>query len=95
MPKRLLGVVHLGPLPSSVRGQPFDKVLLAAHKDADAYRLGGFDGLVVENYGDLPFCKGTRDDPVAPDVPAALAVVARELRESNFMKIVSLAEEVV
>ncbi|MEM7199601.1 MAG: BtpA/SgcQ family protein [Planctomycetota bacterium] len=83
MPKLFLGVVHLQPLPSSARGQSFETVLDAARRDADALRQGGVDGLIVENFGDAPFHKGTADDPVPPDVPAALAVVGRAVGDAT------------
>ncbi len=80
MQKLLLGVVHLPPLPSA-QGHPgmaavFDRAL----RDAEALRDGGCDGVIVENFGDRPFHKGDQGDPVPPDVPAALAVVAHRLR---------------
>jgi len=76
-----LGVVHLGPCPSAARGRPdFEPVLAAALKDAEALASGGVDGILVENFGDAPFHKGSVEDPVPPDVPAALAVVARAVR---------------
>ncbi|MEQ1632111.1 MAG: BtpA/SgcQ family protein [Planctomycetota bacterium] len=78
--KPLLGVVHLRALPSASRHVSMDEVFAWAERDAAALAAGGVDGLVVENFGDAPFHKGTVSDPVAPDVPAALAVVARELR---------------
>jgi len=59
-----------------------DEVLDRALVDAKALARGGVDGFVVENFGDAPFHKGTRDDPVAPDVPAALALVAHTIRTS-------------
>ncbi len=82
--KRLLGVVHLDALPSSAafRGS-FDAVLEAALEDARALAAGGVDGVVVENFGDAPFHRGDRDDPVWPDVPAALAVIGREVRNAT------------
>jgi len=80
MKRTLLGVVQLPPLPSVARHPGMAAVLAAARRDAKALRDGGVDGIVVENFGDAPFHKGTRDDPVPPDVPAALALVAHELR---------------
>lgn len=77
--KPLLGVVHLGALPSAARHVSMAQVLDGARRDAQAYAEAGFDGLVVENYGDAPFHRGTADDPVPPDVPAALAVAADRL----------------
>ncbi len=81
MKRLLLGVVHLPPLPSAPRHRSIDEVLERALRDARAYAAGGCDGVVVENFGDAPFRKGTRDDPVPPDVPAALAVAARAIRD--------------
>lgn len=78
----LLGVVHLRALPSSSRHVSMDDVLDRALADARAFAEGGMDGVVVENFGDAPFHKGTHDDPVPPDVTAALAVVADRIRTS-------------
>jgi membrane complex biogenesis BtpA family protein len=80
MQKPLLGVVHLHPLPSAPRHRSMDAVFAAALGDARAYRDGGCDGVVVENFGDAPFHKGNAADPVPPDVPAALAAVALQIR---------------
>lgn len=55
--------------------------MTAAMADARELRDGNFDGVVIENFGDAPFRKGTRDDRVLPDVPAALALVAHRVRE--------------
>lgn len=76
----LLGVVHLLPCPSAARGRPEPSAILAhALRDARALAEGGVDGLVIENYGDAPFHKGTRDDPVPADVVAMLAIAAHEI----------------
>jgi uncharacterized protein len=80
MSKPLLGVVHLQPLPSSSRHAGMDAVFDAAMADARALQAGGVDGVVVENFGDAPFHKGDARDPVSPDVPAALAIVAHRIR---------------
>lgn len=84
----LLGVVHLLPCPSSARGTgTIAKVVEAALRDAEALAQGGVDGVVVENFGDAPFHKGTRDDPVPPDVVATLAVAAREVAAATRLPI--------
>lgn len=80
MLRPLLGVVHLLPLPSAKNHAAMADVLARAVADARAWADGGCDGLVIENFGDAPFHKGTRDDPVPPDVPAALAVAADRIR---------------
>ena len=74
--RQLLGVVHLAALPGARGHRSMDDVFARALADADAYAAAGFDGLVVENYGDAPFRRGTADDPVTPDVPAAMAIAA-------------------
>lgn len=56
--KYVIGMVHLLPLPGSPRwaGQMAD-VLKRAVSDAQALEERGIDGLIVENFGDVPFCK--------------------------------------
>ena len=53
----LIGVVHLAPLPGSPQAslsvdQVAERALVGARALADA----GFDALIVENFGDVPFC---------------------------------------
>lgn len=56
MNPRLIGMVHLGPLPGSPRHRnDFDTVLTAARHDARVLVDAGFDALMVENFGDAPF----------------------------------------
>lgn len=85
--RSLLGVVHLGALPSSPGHASMDEVLTQAQRDAEAYAQAGFDGLVVENFGDAPFRRGTADDPVAPDVVAGVAVAADRLQRATGLPI--------
>lgn len=73
----LLGVVHLQASPSAARHRSMSELLATAVADARAYAAAGFDGLIVENFGDAPFHRGTAEDPVPPDVVAALAVAAQ------------------
>lgn len=73
--KPLVGMVHLLPLPGSPDWSgSMDRVLERARADARALASAGFDGMVVENYGDTPFFAG----PVPPETVAAItaAVVA-------------------
>lgn len=79
MGKLLLGVVHLPALPSAPGHRDMATVLEHGLADARALRDGGVDGVVVENFGDVPFHKGTAADPVPPDVPAALALCAHRI----------------
>jgi len=70
-------MVHLAPLPGSPRARPFEEVLRRARADARALAAGGVDGILVENFGDAPFCPG----PVEPQVVALMAVATREVRK--------------
>jgi membrane complex biogenesis BtpA family protein len=57
--KYVIGMVHLLPLPGSPRWNAgMRDVLERAVADANALEGGGIDGLIVENFGDVPFCKG-------------------------------------
>ena len=77
--KVLIGVVHLRPLPGSPlwRGD-MESVIEFAVKDAREYEGGGADALFIENFGDVPFTKGS----VAPETIAAMAVAGRAVREA-------------
>ncbi|MEZ5301271.1 MAG: BtpA/SgcQ family protein [Verrucomicrobiales bacterium] len=80
-PRAIIGVVHLRPLPGAPR---FDAVtgmaavLEAAAADARAYAQGGAHALVVENFGDVPFTRGS----VAPETVAAMALASAAVREA-------------
>ncbi|RLE13329.1 MAG: hypothetical protein DRJ28_07570 [Actinobacteria bacterium] len=53
---RLVGMVHLGPLPGSPAFDgDFDSIITAATTDAERIAEAGFDGIMIENFGDAPF----------------------------------------
>ena len=55
-PKPLIGMVHLLPLPGSPRYDGnFSGIIERALRDAEVLAEANFDGLLVENYGDVPF----------------------------------------
>ena len=77
--KLLIGVVHLQPLPGSPRWRgDMDSVIKFAVNDARAYERGGAHALFVENFGDVPFTKGS----VAPETIAAMAAAGRAIRQA-------------
>ena len=76
--KVLIGVVHLLPLPGAPRyGGSMPAVVEAARRDARALVDGGCDGLIVENFGDLPFFA----ESLPPESVAAIAVAAEAVRQ--------------
>ena len=75
--KTLYGVVHLPALPGSPESRlSLEAIEARALKDARAYARAGFNGLVVENFGDAPFWPGR----VGPETVAAMARIARAIR---------------
>src|SRR5262245_9694584 len=73
----LIGVIHLPPLPGSPRwGGDIAAVVDSAARDARTLAEAGFDGILVENFGDAPLvpdCTG----PVTVAVMTACALAAR------------------
>lgn len=75
-PKPLIGMVHLLALPGSPRAAaPIADVVERAVADAAALESAGADGVMVENYGDVPFYPGA----VPPETLAAITVCVREV----------------
>jgi uncharacterized protein len=73
-------MVHLLPLPGSPRfAPPIDRAIEAALRDARAIESGGADGIVFENFGDVPFAKHA-----APETIAAMTrVITEVVRETR------------
>ncbi|MGC6417289.1 MAG: BtpA/SgcQ family protein [Bradymonadia bacterium] len=73
---RLVGMVHLPPLPGApLYAGDFEDVLKRAQRDARALVASGFDGLMIENYGDVPFFA----DRVPAITIAAMARIASHI----------------
>jgi membrane complex biogenesis BtpA family protein len=84
--KLLLGMVHLKPLPGSPRhgGEALSAIAAAARADAAALLEAGFDGYVLENFGDAPFFASA----APPHVIAAMTRVACDLpRQDAFVAV--------
>jgi uncharacterized protein len=80
--KSVVGMVHLLPLPGSPRyGGTMQEVLDRAARDAEALIAGGVDGIMVENYGDVPFY---------PDQLPAVSVSALTLAVAHVISAVSV-----
>jgi uncharacterized protein len=75
----LIGVVHLLPLPASpdYSGGSVEAIYARALADAKAYAAASFDGLIVENHGDIPFSK---PDDIGPETAAHMAIAADRVR---------------
>jgi len=76
--KPLIGMVHLKPLPGApLYDGDVCAVMAAAVRDARALVEGGVHGLMIENFGDVPFHAG----PVGPETIAFMTAVARQIRQ--------------
>lgn len=75
---RLIGVIHLPPLPGSPRARASALACaeLAAN-DARALVDAGYDGIIVENFGDAPFFSSS----VPPITVAAMTACALRVKE--------------
>ncbi len=68
----IIGVVHLLPLPTSPGwGGSLKAVTERAEQEATALAAGGVDGIVIENFFDVPFTK----DEVDPAVVSAMTLI--------------------
>ncbi|MEM6292240.1 MAG: BtpA/SgcQ family protein [Myxococcota bacterium] len=79
----IFGVVHLPAMPGDPAATgSFDDVLQHAHADAAALREGGVDGIVVENFGSVPFAKGDASSPLPPHQVAAITRAVLAVRDA-------------
>lgn len=79
-PRALIGMVHVGALPGTPAAHhPVERLLQHAVGEARALRDAGFTALLVENMHDRPYLRGA----VGPEVTAAMAVIAREIRRET------------
>ena len=76
--KAFIGVVHLLPLPGSPRwGGSMRAVIDRAKEEAHILEQGGVNGIIVENFGDVPFRTGRLD----PETVAGMAVTMGRVEE--------------
>ena len=82
----LIGVVHLLPLPGAPdhSGTEVEPIYARALADAEAYRSAGFDGLIIENHGDIPFAK---PEDIGPETAAHMAVAADRVHRETGLPI--------
>jgi membrane complex biogenesis BtpA family protein len=79
---RIVGVIHLPPLPGSARGPSageMNGILESVRRDVAVWTNGGADALIVENFGDVPFRKGT----VGPETVAAMTLAVSRVADES------------
>ncbi|WP_306770159.1 BtpA/SgcQ family protein [Mycobacterium sp. KBS0706] len=84
--KAVIGVIHSLPLPGSpdYDGRDMEDVVAFAVTEAERYRDGGVDGLIVENHGDIPFAK---PDRLGPETAACMAVMTDAVRRASALPV--------
>ncbi|MBV1860812.1 MAG: BtpA/SgcQ family protein [Nannocystaceae bacterium] len=81
-PRGILGVIHLPAMPGDPQATGgFDAMLAHAVADAKALQEGGIDGMIVENFGSIPFAKGDASSGLPPHQVAAITRVVLEIRQ--------------
>lgn len=76
---RFIGMIHLAPLPGAPKSQlPLADIEAKAVADAHALVAGGVDGLIIENFGDVPFRPGRVDQHTV----ASMTRVGLRVREA-------------
>lgn len=76
----LVGVVHLPALPGAPKSKDrnLDKIIQRAVNEAKLLEDSGFDAIIIENFGDVPFYK----DHVPAITVSAMSVIASRVREA-------------
>jgi len=76
----LIGVVHLAPLPGAPRHLlAMDEIIDRALADADTLKKAGFDAIIVENFGDVPY----HATQLSPASVASMALVVDRVHRST------------
>lgn len=78
----IIGMVHLRPLPGSpgYSDGTLESVIDSALLDAVRLRNGGVDGVIVENFMDVPFLKPSE---IGFETVSGMSVIAREVRKET------------
>ena len=76
--KAFIGVVHVLPLPGSPRwGGDMRAVIDRAEEEAGILEQGGVNGIIVENFGDVPFRTGRLD----PETVAGMTLAVERVQQ--------------
>ncbi len=78
------GVVHLKSLPGSPGNYlPLDEIIELAQEDVNNLIFGGVDGIIIENFGDIPFVK----DDISKRTLASFTTVVENIEYDRDIKV--------
>ena len=86
---KMIGVIHLPPLPGSPGASKLSPRVASERAEAWALQEAkilsqcGFDGIILENFGDAPFYK----TEVKPETIASLAIISNSIRAATKVKL--------
>lgn len=79
-PKFVVGVIHVGALPGTpASSEGVGEIVARAVREAEVYREGGLDGIIIENMHDVPYLRGE----VGPEIVASMSVVGVEVKRAS------------
>jgi membrane complex biogenesis BtpA family protein len=75
--KPVIGMVHLPALPGTkINELSLSKITRKAIQDSQALEQGGVDGMLIENYNDIPFSKNS----VEPHIVSAMTIIVNAIK---------------
>ena len=80
---KVIGVVHLLPLPGTPRSVPFNDVVERALFDARQLEAGGVETAIIENFGDAPFVRGA----VEPHVVSMMTRIGLAIKQQTNLRL--------
>jgi membrane complex biogenesis BtpA family protein len=76
-PKPVIAMIHVGALPGTPASQlNINQLTESAIGEAEIYRAGGVDGIMIENMHDTPYRRGA----AGPEIVAAMAVIGQAVK---------------
>jgi len=78
--KPIIGVIHVGALPGTPAStQRVSELVVQATREAELYRAGGVDAVMIENMHDVPYLRSA----VGPEIVAAMAVIGQAVKAES------------
>ena len=77
--RHIIGMIHVGALPGTpTHRRPIGNIVAQAASEAETYRRGGVDAVMIENMHDVPYLKCG----VGPEIVASMTLVASAVSAS-------------
>ena len=78
--KPIIGMIHVGALPGTpAHTQGMAELIAQAVREAQLYRAGGVDAVMIENMHDVPYLRGA----VGPEIVAAMTLVGHAVKRES------------